>query len=482
MTKRRIPLPDELLDVPKAAEESGLGTAIIRRYCESGRIIATKVGGSWVISRDAWELFLTQERRRGRPSPRSEGVQADSGAPLPVPNSTLAEANDKIMLGLIAGGLLSLRETQLNSPRIRKTSSDDLPLPKSLMLGWDYLSATFIRAAQVTEQPVGVDELYAWCAKPLSEWPFSGSFISEAGFNQTDRLIDLDLLNADNCGLTSLCEDWARSRLDARSEIDEERIMPAIRDICRTASRGQKIYTDVREFIITHPVVSESDLDEFCQDLPTGIFNLLSAEGGAYVPVPSSLTWKDRFHVCPYCGSILMPTDAIAPSGSDVCHERRCRDKRKRPAQVIEANGRVRRLINGMRRYVAEAGKSEIRLKEQLTESGIQVELWPDLDAYDLLLTFPNNQRWAIDVKDWVDPIALGLYVSRRGPSAIPNHPRWDRGFYVFPDDLKTKRPTYVAQFTEECQEILEAHGIQAMFMRDFVQECRKLAPTGRKQ
>ena len=33
---------------------------------------------------------------------------------------------------------------------------------------------------------------------------------------------------------------------------------------------------------------------------------------------------------------------------------------------------------------------------------GIRVTLWPEIDEYDLLVELDKNNRWAIDVKDWV--------------------------------------------------------------------------------
>ena len=34
--------------------------------------------------------------------------------------------------------------------------------------------------------------------------------------------------------------------------------------------------------------------------------------------------------------------------------------------------------------------------------------MWPQFDAYDLRIPFPDGTAWAIDVKDWANPSLLG--------------------------------------------------------------------------
>ena len=52
-------------------------------------------------------------------------------------------------------------------------------------------------------------------------------------------------------------------------------------------------------------------------------------------------------------------------------------------------------------------------------------EMWPQFDAYDLRIPFPDGTAWAIDVKDWANPSLLA--VRTRALRADPPH---DRGVH----------------------------------------------------
>ncbi|HZW05009.1 MAG TPA: type II toxin-antitoxin system HicB family antitoxin [Anaerolineaceae bacterium] len=69
---RSIPLPQgNLLTIPEAAEHLGLSTAMLRRYCSSGRLPAQRIGKGWVIRRHDIERFAAAPRRSGRPPKKS---------------------------------------------------------------------------------------------------------------------------------------------------------------------------------------------------------------------------------------------------------------------------------------------------------------------------------------------------------------------------------------------------------------------------
>jgi excisionase family DNA binding protein len=59
----------KLLSTTEAAARLSLSPSRVRRYCEQGRLPATKIGGSWVIREaDLGKLErLPQGWRKGRP-------------------------------------------------------------------------------------------------------------------------------------------------------------------------------------------------------------------------------------------------------------------------------------------------------------------------------------------------------------------------------------------------------------------------------
>jgi hypothetical protein len=433
-----------------------------------------------MIRQSVLNAFKLQDRRRpGRPSSQAQSAETE----VPVSSFSIefltSDTRDKTMLSLLAAGLLQVRDRLCRRVKrgYREPGQPLPPHPPALTLGWSYLSAACIEKGWITEQPVGIDELYIWCAKPLSQWPLTETFRNK--FDLDTALIAPTIIDDETKGLTSLCEEWARTCLDVRSELDEERIMPEIRRLCRAHREGgERLYSGIRKFFITHPVVAESDLNSIYTDLPELLGALLVGDEGAYTEVPPSLAWRGQFYVCPYCGSILVREDGLEPSGSADCRERRCQEKRRRQPTIVPAREKAYRLANGLRRYVTVPGKIELELAQRMKNMGIKVELWPDFDAYDLRLSFPKqSEAWAVDVKDWSNPIALGLHVLMSDKPAFVEYPKWNRAFFVFPDDLRTRHPTYVSDFKEECGDKLwreRGRFIDAMFMQGFVAECRK--------
>jgi hypothetical protein len=89
------------------------------------------------------------------------------------------------------------------------------------------------------------------------------------------------------------------------------------------------------------------------------------------------------------------------------------------------------------------------------------------MDAYDLRLTFPGQEVWAIDVKDWASPYRLAETVK-----PFRTFPTWDRAFFVFPDRYKNKHRNYLEAFRSRCVYLNER--IQAVFESDLVAAARQ--------
>ena len=53
-------LPPDLLTVAQMAERSGMAIATIRRKCQTGHLLAYRVGGQWLIPADQ----IPRDRRR----------------------------------------------------------------------------------------------------------------------------------------------------------------------------------------------------------------------------------------------------------------------------------------------------------------------------------------------------------------------------------------------------------------------------------
>jgi hypothetical protein len=94
--------------------------------------------------------------------------------------------------------------------------------------------------------------------------------------------------------------------------------------------------------------------------------------------------------------------------------------------------------------YISLPGRPEADLARALKKLGATVVWWPDVDAYDLLVIWPDGRRWGIDVKDWRTPYALAL---RLRP--LPIYPAghefaYTDGFVIIPDDRTRKQRNYL--------------------------------------
>jgi hypothetical protein len=113
---------------------------------------------------------------------------------------------------------------------------------------------------------------------------------------------------------------------------------------------------------------------------------------------------------------------------------------------------------------VARPGLTEVELQDALEDMGLEVEMWPAFDAYDLRIRFTDT-IWAVDVKDWNNPIELA-----RHAQYIPEKPNWDKAFYVFPDERKRQRSDYLQAFTNHWK---RPPNTTAMMEKDFLRHVR---------
>ena len=116
--------------------------------------------------------------------------------------------------------------------------------------------------------------------------------------------------------------------------------------------------------------------------------------------------------------------------------------------------------------YIGVPGLSELMLARDLAKiKGVETELWPEFDAYDVRVTFANTgEAWAVDVKDFRNPTRLAREVRPFGAA-----PSWDHAFYAFPEHRRSRG--YMQTF----RNLHQSHGSQAeaIFFKDLVRRVR---------
>ncbi|MDF5758378.1 hypothetical protein [Spongiactinospora sp. TRM90649] len=226
---------------------------------------------------------------------------------------------------------------------------------------------------------------------------------------------------------------------ELQAEIDQETVYTLLR------KRGdQAVYVAGRSDLIKRPAGSK---DELCElRLPPMVVDF-------YKEIPYDSVYRGWWFPCPICAwpmrlvarknigvpvgtarcwhaphadmgaSYLfrLPTDLSAPEllpepsppRPDGREAVLYPDVKKVPqARPIDGH---KALVRGIWRYTTVPGLPELALRDRLTERGLKVEMWPGLDAYDLLVEVGpkrgKKQKFKVDVKDYTSATTLAKLV-----------------------------------------------------------------------
>ncbi|MDW8145207.1 MAG: hypothetical protein RMJ48_02740 [Roseiflexaceae bacterium] len=361
------------------------------------------------------------------------------------PEAAFTLRPDEATVHLIASGLIAL---------IQQTQKEGVltaPYPKPLQRGFNQLVATCLRCGR--QPPQSIMELLDWCRRPLASWELD---LPDGSVADDERLLDDQLP-------TATCEAWARSGGDIEAALSEERLLSHVISVCKTANDPQA-YTAFRRTLIERPVLTSFELRGICA---TPELDLLSEQlSAAYEAAPRSAVHNGHWATCAVCGNLLLRTRREEL----ICEDETCRAQGHRaPSRLLPLRDEVVWLRRDLRRYIAAPGRTELRLARAFAAMGLQVELWPAFDRYDLRVTFPDETVWALDVKDWSNPFLLARNVNHK---PFPSDPPWRRAFFVFPDARCNQRPDYVRAFKSVCR-VLSDH-VSACCERDVLQEAEQ--------
>lgn len=358
----------------------------------------------------------------------------------------------ELILRLIASGLIELHH--------RHTKSSEPPrvdYPKKLQRGFDRLVALCLLNGR--QPPHSVPDLLALCEKQFKDWPLPQL---PEDVNPQETLLRNHLPSF-------FCEDYARADRDVEAALTEERFMQRVFFEC--ANLPAEVYTALRELLVSRPVLTEREFMSYYTRPPLN--QLAEVIKEAYEEAPGYLLHKGYFRCCPACGNLLLH----ASDSGWMCRDESCEVERLREDKITRtlrptSTEKVYELKRALRRYVAAPGRVELRLKERLVQGGAKVrgfavELYPNMDAYDLRLTFPDREVWAIDVKDWASPYRLAETVK-----PFRTFPAWDQAYFVFPDRHKSKHRNYLEAFRSRCVYLNER--VQAVFESDLVAAARQ--------
>lgn len=366
-----------------------------------------------------------------------------------------ALSEEMIVLHLIATGIIR-RATRMEQGQ---EVNGDYEIP--LQLGLDRLNV--LRYKQVLPLIKSVPDLLVYCQKSLGEWlPGNLNMLQP-----TDRLLSGQFPS-------QLCQDLACVASDVEADLSEQRFIDQVFTICQGAMAPQS-YIDFRRLLIEKPVMTALELLQCC-NLHPSLEILRDLLPQAYENAPLDYMVSGKFFCCPVCRNLQQPNYELTEFA---CENERCRRQAAKAGQgqVLAAQDQIYWLKRGLRRFVAQPGLAELRLEKRLRDLGVEVEMWPDFDSYDLRVKLTISRKTiAVDVKDWANPFLLARKVQEKG---IPSLPTWDEAYYVFPQERKREQPDYARAFSNTCnslnRQVKIGGKIKAAFENEFVKMVQKL-------
>ncbi|MFC4591198.1 pPIWI_RE_Y domain-containing protein [Sphaerisporangium corydalis] len=323
--------------------------------------------------------------------------------------------------------LHTLATALVNADRRTGLDSFHLPYDDEAQRALDRtVLACLLRGA---EPPASLAELFSWCReRPLSDWPLD-SLPDTIG--PDDHLLDPGVGRP-----TELCFEWkTRSQDSAAEHRDREVIRKALR-LCLDAGEPEA-YTAFRGLLIEQPVLTSTEAFAVMSDLMLEPVRSILAV--IYQEVSDGLVRDHVYATCARCLTLLTPVQ----DGQWWCERDRCRRVGPPPVgREIDSGEDLRQLERPLRQFVTGPGQAEVSLERRLRLPRLVLEMWPNFDSYDLRLTFPDGQVWAIDVKDWAHPYFLG-----RAAKPVPPTPPYDEAFWVVPAQRVQERPGYLEIF-----------------------------------
>jgi hypothetical protein len=443
----------QLLAWTFAAAEGG------RRYRNSYVDFGPRTGqldpGAWLGHRDDPAAIIQEVLHQTRQS-ISEAARRVVSEPSrygPAADGSHSLAEDDLILRLVASGVVQFDRNLRREPPVL------VPYPDALQKGLDKLTVQSMRRA--TTPPRSVPDLLAWCReRPLNQWPLD---LSRDIAGPGDRLLD-------GPQPTAFCQEWAVDSHDVESEVIERQLLHHVIASCRQAG-DQVGYVAFRTLLIEKPVLTTLQLHVECAR--PELSRLAEAVRSVYVPAPLEYADGGMVTCCATCGNLLFRS----VSGGLRCENDRCARRPTALGRRIPLDEDPLWLELPFRTFVSAPGQAELRLAERLERLGLEVERWPDIDAYDLRVTFRDGEAWAVDVKDWASPVALARHLNRLEEPFRPT-PSWRQAFFVFPQERLRTRPDYVRAFAHSSPVLARSSRVRALGEAAFVAEIRQRLET----
>lgn len=330
---------------------------------------------------------------------------------------------------------LSIREIATGLQVIQgrnETMHDVFPYPEPLQRGFERL--TWLYQQRKTYPPQSIMELLRLCTQPFKNWP-AYEHVLPTEWAATEQLLSWGMP-------TQFCQELTCDNANVADELMQNEYFVNMLNECRVLN-AQSDYVRFRQLFIEHVIIETvALLEKLAQFSSSRIRDLIRH---AFEPIPETLSVNGSLDLCGNCSYVRRPVE-----GKFICEQEVCRVHFPNiQSRSIPYTTTLLRLKRPFRRYISFPGLAELNLARKLQKSGLEVQLWPHFDRYDLHVTFPNGTDWAIDVKDWANPYSLGSSLQEVSFSS-----EFSAFFYVVPNYRLTYRPDYTRAVESKCSHL----------------------------
>lgn len=282
------------------------------------------------------------------------------------------------------------------------------------------------RAKNNLEPVVDLNHLVKLLTLPSKEWGVGGV---EQFFPEEASLLDIEI------GVTYEAEDL----LAEYPTLDEYElsVMKKILIYCRD-NHLEEEYRKIRTFFSSpdHAVIPFLKLHVFFGELQDD--QLIQFVSLCYEEVTNIAIYRK----CPICGWTLERKNGHWRCNKEnVCH---FLGDFNYLLPFEDTGERILRLKPSIQKYVLLPGMAEQRIAERLEAKGFQVNMYPNIDEYDIQAV-SGETVFCLDVKDYKHPSQLASYLNRKPISEIgPNL------FYVIPDYRERSHRQYTKRVMQK--------------------------------
>lgn len=336
---------------------------------------------------------------------------------------------------LLAAGLADhFRRARAGQPLVH-----DAAMSPWLRAAMQRLAALYVLYGRPV-QADGAHTLVAHSTLPLREREWSLPVFDMPGFH----FRGIRLLDAGTKLPTLECIDLARQ---TASELDlkEQQAFAQLDSVCDLfASRGNEVYTALREFITRHPISSAAEHRRF---LENGNLQLAAPFlASCYEPVQPHHLVKGSLFRCATCGAPLVDSTVDAHLS---CAVRQCKAFESPVARELARSVPVQEALVVKAHilvYWCGPGQDEIALYDTGTADppGLDISLYPGRDRCDLSL---DGEGTGVDVKSHANPFVLATSLNR----GLGGLELYAKKIIAINDQALSRFPDYLDILRREC-------------------------------